>query len=1121
MSLHYPGELYELLSKGESDECYVVGSDLINCLSGISPQKEDSIKNMVKKVLGRNDTCQCEVSKDQFNDIIAMDGILREVIVGWIVPFEIFCDQKTKNISIRDAEVILHCLGSANNNHTDYHLADGSDLTFLDFIQLASGIKTQNTMKELTELIKIFNHLSGSDNTIAGIEKNELSILLTCLGSTFTPDELNQIMSVLDTSSSGRLLLEDFLRMISTSPEKLNIKSLLDVVAAFRLFDKRGDGTVTFKELTNVSRALGQKISPDQIKELIPNTVEGVDKVVEFSEFLIIMSKVLTFRDEDEKATKQSYELSLCGECQSVPATVDCTECHESYCTDCCTVVHSKGRRKRHFNFINVKVCGECDTIAACWECATCNEFYCDGCNKNVHSRGRRRSHTDIQEIVVERHRVIEYDTNNGFGIHVTHDLSISRFGRAQSMELQIEDLPPYMHESYSLMIDCAAICAECEIPQYIDTEYTNLQLNDQTDLPLIGIGMNNEHHNKALHEKHEREKVRLRDTDYQTAVSKLFMWKRPSQIWKTSFLFTKGNTILGDWPTSSPKPSWLVPYLVKFYPAVYDLSWLLLPIAVVATRLELFKWLFVSSDFSHCGIYAFQFFHTEDTSCPIDEQSDIGWRCVCVDSLIPMQLGPNKGLVPTIGRTDDESALWLVYLLKAYAKFRGSYSYLHGGSVNRAFKELTSGEPRTERWSCKRICDTEIAVLWWKILIASRLGLMTCCFHIDNNIESSTVEVLDSEQADNLNWREGEQIILACDITAASTAELTGHRSRLSGGLKLMKLRNLYGKSTVPGQWDWNPESNKWNSKRMRKAMNYTRVDECIQWIEVRDFATHYNTITMVLNPPGSPFVAIRTLEPCMRGKTACHAHQYHITISQIASEEGGLLADALTNEVIDTETLYDAPDFRNLPESSDDNEEDDYKSRLGVGVARSVKTVMTVGSASGLHDKKGYTIKMFLSQPNTSSLSDAAVLGKGMKFHAFRLPGKGLQNVDEITDDEDNETYSWPTYNELELVSIPLNEPTSNPDKLRDLTLLETLKSFNVTHAGHYAIVIEQEHHVDTVDYCLAITGKEDSLSELTGLKLHCEYVGSYMDPLCRTEKVGGCDRTSQSMSFYKGED
>ncbi|KAJ9459625.1 Calpain-type cysteine protease DEK1 [Diplonema papillatum] len=978
-----------------------------------------------------------------------------------------------------------------------------------------------------------------------GLSAEDAAVVLKCLGYPVTASGVAEMIAEYQSLGyrgasadppGGSFTFPGFARFLSLLEDPTEIQVFVDACAAFRAFDGEGVGAVFEKDVWHVFRALGRTVSPAGIRGGLASAAPaaaGAAGLVPLPAFLrLLAAEVWGLRDATQQQQQQQDALlgpqqSLCGECQALPATIDCSECREGYCKECCTVVHSKGRRKRHCKFTTVQICGECAVVAASLECTDCSEYYCEACSGTVHGKGRRKLHASIFPIDVEKFRSIDNDASNGFGIHVSHDLTITRFAKYSQIavsDLAPEELPWNLREAFSLIVDYVHVCKQNGI-HFTDPEHTRFHAGDQwTGVAFIALGSETDERNREIRESLERETLKLQASGYDAAASELFVWHRPGQVWNTPFLFTAGNNLLGDWPSCLPKPATLIPNLVKFVEGGFKDAWLALPLAIVATHAELFRNLFVCTDYATLGIYAFQFFDVT--------QEDPVWSPVVVDNMVPFKLSGQPGeetkLVPLFGRTEEDAELWAILLMKAYAKFRGAYSYLHGGSVPRAFAELSGGQATVERWSCKRISDESVCLLWWKLHLSDRLGLMTACFHIENNVCSSDMETLEPDQEGQITWTEGEHVVLACDFTANSVLQLMG--KRVPGGLKLLKLRNLYGRSTVPGDWDWSPASPQWNNKMIRKALHYTRVDDCVRWIDIEEFARRYNTVVRVANFANSPFVRFQNLEPCPRSKTPCFAHQFLLTVAQTVSEEGALLANTLRDEQVDLDNLYVVPGLSDDNDSSDEehcNPDDGESARSGKsgasGARRSVKRPGTVLSGSSgknsnaPQEKKGLTVKVFVSQPNLTALSDANISRKGLDFKVFRLPGKGLQQVEEVQEDDDSDiVFKWQTYNEVPLDCKVVNEPTSNPEKQKELSLLESLKQFTVTKPGFYIVAVEQENYMDAVDYCAAISSKELSVTESSDLSVTCEFVGTYMDPVYRLDKRG--DGSSVAASSFR---
>ena len=71
----------------------------------------------------------------------------------------------------------------------------------------------------------------------------------------------------------------------------LSKEQIAEFREAFDIFDYDGDGCITIKELGIVMRSLGQNISEKELIEMIIELDENGDGVIEFKEFLFLMTR--------------------------------------------------------------------------------------------------------------------------------------------------------------------------------------------------------------------------------------------------------------------------------------------------------------------------------------------------------------------------------------------------------------------------------------------------------------------------------------------------------------------------------------------------------------------------------------------------------------------------------------------------------------------------------------------------------------------------------------------------------------------------------------------------------------------------------------------------------------
>ena len=55
-----------------------------------------------------------------------------------------------------------------------------------------------------------------------------------------------------------------------------------ELIDAFRIFDQNGDGVITTEEIKNVMRSIGQKMSDDEVEEMVAKGDLNGDGVLDY-----------------------------------------------------------------------------------------------------------------------------------------------------------------------------------------------------------------------------------------------------------------------------------------------------------------------------------------------------------------------------------------------------------------------------------------------------------------------------------------------------------------------------------------------------------------------------------------------------------------------------------------------------------------------------------------------------------------------------------------------------------------------------------------------------------------------------------------------------------------------
>ncbi|KAJ9448325.1 Calpain-type cysteine protease ADL1 [Diplonema papillatum] len=591
---------------------------------------------------------------------------------------------------------------------------------------------------------------------------------------------------------------------------------------------------------------------------------------------------------------------SRCGECEEVMATWECEECGEIYCEDCRALVHSKGRRGRHTQFVQIRVCRECEAAAAKVECAECDAIFCGACCASVHAPGAPRSgHKFIKQLGGVGGKTVDLALHNGYGVPV-HDLRLSRFGAAGHLETT---------EVFANEI--ASWCKE-ERKNFHDPDQATLGLPSEEKVSYLSLSsrLTPEFTQRLReHEEEIAERNRRRVDELAPVLSSIQTWKRLPRLVPYPTLFDEGNGLLADRPFGSHAFRHAVQTLPKFEEGIFKDSWYLLALSLVATNRTTFSNLFATAEFRSIGMYSFQFY-----KLPNLLGEGAGWRCVTVDDLVPCRPactgvklasentpatttvattttttpgGSSFGLaggtgnaaewMPVFGMTDQRSATWSALLEKAYAKFLGSYTLLHRGDAADAVRHLTGGDVSVEHWDPASPHGDTIGVLWWRLKYGSKLGLLQAVVRSPDaeNPALGTAGFSARDPGRYLEWDEGEAVVMTAELTPQQLHDMGVKLENIHEGANIVCLRNTLGGQEWTG--DWGPTSPLWK-KSAREFVNYKTMDEYLYWLPVKSLARRYNTILLCTNFAGGPLAHYTSIGRVDHPRL--HARQFLFTI-------------------------------------------------------------------------------------------------------------------------------------------------------------------------------------------------------------------------------------------------
>uniref|UniRef100_A0A6B2G2W3 Calmodulin-2 B (Trinotate prediction) n=1 Tax=Myxobolus squamalis TaxID=59785 RepID=A0A6B2G2W3_MYXSQ len=142
---------------------------------------------------------------------------------------------------------------------------------------------TDEQVAEFKEAFSLFD--KDGDGTISS---EELGSVMKSLGQNPSNQELCDMINEVDLDKNGIIDFDEFLTMMSRKMTKGD--SHEELLMAFQVFDKDGDGKITKDELKRVMTQLGENLCEEEIVEMMHEADTDGDGNVDFKEFCKMMN---------------------------------------------------------------------------------------------------------------------------------------------------------------------------------------------------------------------------------------------------------------------------------------------------------------------------------------------------------------------------------------------------------------------------------------------------------------------------------------------------------------------------------------------------------------------------------------------------------------------------------------------------------------------------------------------------------------------------------------------------------------------------------------------------------------------------------------------------------------
>ncbi|CAG9865191.1 unnamed protein product [Phyllotreta striolata] len=119
------------------------------------------------------------------------------------------------------------------------------------------------------------------------IDTSELGTIMRALGQNPTESELEDMIKEINT---GKINFPIFLKIMAVKLKSTDNSE--ELREAFRVFDKDGNGFILASELRYVMTHMGEKLSEDEVNDMLRETEIDRDGCINYEKFVISMSTV-------------------------------------------------------------------------------------------------------------------------------------------------------------------------------------------------------------------------------------------------------------------------------------------------------------------------------------------------------------------------------------------------------------------------------------------------------------------------------------------------------------------------------------------------------------------------------------------------------------------------------------------------------------------------------------------------------------------------------------------------------------------------------------------------------------------------------------------------------------
>jgi calmodulin len=172
-------------------------------------------------------------------------------------------------------------LGSLHLDHEESKKPVVTAEALIEWATMADQL-TEEQIAEFKEAFSLFD--KDGDGTIT---TKELGTVMRSLGQNPTEAELQDMINEVDADGNGTIDFPEFLTMMARKMKDTD--SAEEIKEAFKVFDKDGNGFISAAELRHIMTNLGEKLTDEEVDEMIREADVDGDGQINYDEFVDMM----------------------------------------------------------------------------------------------------------------------------------------------------------------------------------------------------------------------------------------------------------------------------------------------------------------------------------------------------------------------------------------------------------------------------------------------------------------------------------------------------------------------------------------------------------------------------------------------------------------------------------------------------------------------------------------------------------------------------------------------------------------------------------------------------------------------------------------------------------------